>query len=305
MGEARDHRSTPRGENGRLRGPVLLLGGSGMLGGAWRSLLDAEGVPYEAPTSKELDLTDEGAIRAHVNGRYGTIVNCAGWTDVDGAEEHEEEAFVLNAEAPRVLAEQASRSGALLVHYSTDYVFRGMADVPYRVCHTLDPVNAYGRSKARGEQAVFHSRACSLVVRTSWLYAPWGRNFVRTMLGLVQSRPRVRVVDDQVGRPTSCEWLAEATARLVGHGRRGVWHVCDGGHCSWHELAREIAAHVGASCVVEPCSSEEFPRPAARPAYSVLDLSSTDRVLGPPAEWRANVRAVLARITAGKEATAA
>jgi dTDP-4-dehydrorhamnose reductase len=183
------------------------------------------------------------------------------------------------------------------VHFSTDYVFSGDATEPYAVDESRKPLNAYGRSKALGEELLEDSGAAYLLIRTSWLYAPWGKNFVRTMVDLGRSRPQVRVVDDQRGRPTSAEHLCSATLQLLASEARGVFHVTDGGEASWYEFARAIFALARCSAKLEPCSSQEFPRPAPRPSYSVLDLSETEKRLGPAPLWQANLESVIARLS--------
>ena len=192
------------------------------------------------------------------------------------------------------MAERCRVVGAKLLHYSTDYVFDGTASEPYRTDHPRSPVNAYGRSKALGEELIERSGVEHLLVRSSWLYAPWAKNFVLTIRELAKARPNLRVVDDQRGRPTDSRKLAEVSLALTEQGNRGVFHVTDGGECSWFELAELIAEVVNPDCRVEPCTTDEFPRPAARPAYSVLDISATERVVGPLIPWEARVRDVLA-----------
>ena len=192
------------------------------------------------------------------------------------------------------LAAHARRTGSLLVAFSTDYVFDGAATSPYTVDHPRAPINAYGRSKAAGEEALEAAGAAYLNLRTSWLYAPWSKNFVRTIAAAARTRPVLRVVDDQRGRPTSTRTLVDTTLALVARGARGTLHVTDQGECTWHGLATEVARVVAPGCVVEPCASSEFPRPARRPAYSVLDLAETERLLGhalPP--WQASLASVL------------
>ena len=151
------------------------------------------------------------------------------------------------------------------MHYSTDYVFPGDASAPYAVDAPRAPIGAYGRSKLLGEQRSSRSAAEWLCLRTSWLYAPWGKNFVLTIAGLARERQSLRVVNDQRGRPTCCETLAWITERLLDAGERGMRHACDGGECTWFDLATDIAARVNPSCVVEPCATSEYPRPARRP----------------------------------------
>ena len=177
---------------------------------------------------------------------------------------------------------------------STDYVFDGTATTPYRTDHALKPVNAYGRSKALGEELIARSGVEHLLVRSSWLYAPWATNFVLTMRELTKSRGSLRVVDDQRGRPTDSRRLAEVSLDLAEKGSLGIFHVTDGGECSWFELAALIGEVVNPDCRVEPCTSDEFPRPAPRPAYSVLDISATEDLVGPLIPWEDRVRDVLA-----------
>lgn len=293
----------------RARG-VLLLGAQGMLGRAWRALLAGHGVPCLAPLPGEVDLADSEVGSRLPAAGWGTLINCAAWTDVDGAEAHEVDATVVNGAAPGHLARACRERGATLVHYSTDYVFGGESSEPYRVGEARRPLNAYGRSKAAGEAAIEAAFAGAgpgeggwLTVRTSWLYAPWGHNFVRTIAKLSASRPEISVVDDQRGRPTSAEGLARTTAALLGAGVRGLAHGTDGGECTWFEFATEIERLTRgagdaerAACAVKPCGSEAYPRPAKRPAYSVLDLSETERAIGPMEPWREALAGVIGRM---------
>lgn len=279
-----------------LREPVLLIGSGGMLGRAWRELLTSRGARPQCPDEKQLDLTSPDLGEQIGASNAKTVINCAAWTDVDGAEEHEPEATLVNGQAVGALAKACKENGALLVHYSTDYVFDGNASSPYRVDQERDPINAYGRSKAVGERAIEDSGCEHLLIRTSWLYAPWGKNFVRTIARLVRSRPELKVVDDQRGRPTSAEHLASASLGLIEAGARGTFHATDGGECTWHGFTTEIARLLGSGCVIRACSSDEFPRPAARPGYSVLDLSATESLLGPMPSWKVNLAGVIARL---------
>jgi dTDP-4-dehydrorhamnose reductase len=236
-------------------------------------------------------------INRAVTGRRPLIVNCAAWTDVDGAEADPDAANRANGTGVGELAERCARVGATLVHYSSDYVFAGDADRPYRIC---DPAagapNAYGRTKWLGETLVQASGCRFLLIRASWLYAPWGKNFVRTIAARARAGHPLRVVDDQRGRPTSCQHLAASTLALVERGATQTYHVTDGGECTWFEFAQEIARLVNPACIVEPCSSAEFPRPAKRPPYSVLDLAYTEALLGPMPDWRANLADVIRRL---------
>jgi dTDP-4-dehydrorhamnose reductase len=275
---------------------VVLLGADGMLGRCWEELLRARGIDHVATTIDDLDITDATAVNAVVRPGIGWVVNCAAYTLVDDAERHEDLANDVNGYAVGRIAERCKAIGAKLLHYSTDYVFDGTADAPYPTDHPRSPINTYGRSKALGEELLEQSGVEYLLVRGSWLYAPWSQNFVLTMRNLAQSRDSLRVVDDQRGRPTDSRRLAEVSLALADDGHRGIFHVTDGGECTWFELARLIAEVANPCCHVEPCRSDEFPRPARRPTYSVLDISRTERIVGPLVSWEERVRDALANV---------
>ena len=274
----------------------VLIGADGMLGRCWAELLAARGIRHLATTIEDLDITDRANVARFVKPGTQWVVNCAAYTLVDAAEEHEDLANEINGRAVGRLAERCREVGAKLLHYSTDYVFNGTASEPYPIDHPRDPVNAYGRSKALGEELIERSGAEHLLVRSSWLYAPWGKNFVLTIRELAMSRESLRVVDDQRGRPTDSRRLAEVSLALAELGHRGLFHVADSGECTWFELASFIAREVNPHCRVEPCTSDEFPRPAPRPAYSVLDIRATEEVAGPMSPWKDRVRDVLGRV---------
>jgi dTDP-4-dehydrorhamnose reductase len=274
--------------------PILLISPDGMLGHAFELLLTSRGLEYASVSWPAFDLTRPETVEPWLRDGVRTVINCSAHTDVDGAETNEAAATAINGAGVALLASHCERIGAVLVHFSTDYVFDGRGTSPYRVDHPISPVNAYGRSKAVGEQAIRASGCEHLLVRTSWLYAPWGKNFVLTMVALGRTAPSLRVVDDQVGRPTSAQYLAERTLALLERGMRGTFHVTDGGSCSWHEFASTVIAASGGTSRVDACTSKEYQRPATRPAYSILDLSVTESVLGPSTDWHDNVAAVLA-----------
>ncbi|MEX2217590.1 MAG: dTDP-4-dehydrorhamnose reductase [Phycisphaerales bacterium] len=278
------------------RRPVVLLGSDGMLGWAWRNLLETSPCRLVPLTRPEAELTDHESIRRLFMHEPRVIINCAGWTDVDGAEKHEDEATAVNGTALAWLAELSLKHGTLLVNYSTDYVFDGRATTPYAPDHARRPLGAYARSKAAGEVALERSGCRFLNIRTSWLYAPWGTNFVRTIARLLREKPSLRVVDDQRGRPTSAEHLARASLGLIERAVTGHWHLTDGGECTWCGFAREIGRLIGAPAAVEPCTTADFPRPAPRPAYSVLDISASEALLGAMPPWQENLAAVVARL---------
>ena len=272
---------------------LVVIGADGMLGRCWSDLLSARGSAFVGTTLSELDITDPRSVERAVGRGTEWVINCAAYTAVDEAEAHEDLAMEVNGHAVGRLAARCKAVGAKVIHYSTDYVFDGTASKPYAIDHPRNPVSVYGRSKALGEELLEESGVEYLLVRSSWLYAPWGKNFVLTIRDLAKSRPVLRVVDDQRGRPTDSRHLAAASLQLAERGQRGVAHVTDGGECTWFELATMVAGIVNPDCRVEPCSSEEFPRPARRPAYSVLDISATEAALGPMTPWQARVRDVL------------
>lgn len=280
---------------------AVLIGGDGMLGRAMAAELAARGWQFAAPSLGELDLSRPESIRRFGGWGGGRrpdfIINCAAWTDVDGAEEHEAEATAINADAIGELA-SLCRQDTRLLTYSTDYIFDGAGTSPYTVDQSRAPLNAYGRSKARGEQLLEeqHPGQTWLNIRTSWLYAPWGRNFVLSMRKLLFEKSELRVVDDQRGRPTSAQHLARKSLALLDLGEFGHHHITDGGECTWYEFTLEIKRLTNAPAEVVRCTSGDFPRPARRPAYSVLDLSRTEERLGAMPCWKENLAAVLAQV---------
>ena len=233
-------------------------------------------------THAQLDVTDRDAVGEAIR-RDDVVINCAAWTDVDGAEEHEQEAMRINRDGARNVAEAA---GAVL-YVSSDYVFDGTKGEPYLESDPVNPLSAYGRTKLAGEQATADANPRHFIVRSSWLFGAGGKNFVETMLGL---GPEVRVVDDQVGSPTFTGHLAEALAKLAQTDDFGVHHIAASGSCSWFEFAREIFARTGSDTRVEPCTSAEFRRPAPRPAYSVL---GSERGHDPLPPWQDGLDAYL------------
>lgn len=272
---------------------IVVISPDGMLGRAWVALLESRGLPFTSLTFPAFDMTDRAQVHSALPKGTTLVVNCAAWTDVDGAEAREADATRVNGEAVGYLAVRCAEVGAMLMHYSTDYVFDGLATEPYRVDQVRDPLNAYGRSKADGEQRIEASGCAYMIARTSWLYASWGNNFVLTIAKHARARTSLRVVNDQHGRPTSATHLAATSLQMIEAGARGMQHITDGGQCSWFEFATAIAAHVNPACVVDPCSSDEYPRPAKRPAYSVLNLSGTEAVVGVMPRWQDNLDVVL------------
>jgi dTDP-4-dehydrorhamnose reductase len=251
----------------------------------------------------ELDITQEDSIRRVVGSiAPDIIVNAAAYTAVDRAESEPAAAKRVNADGPRLLALAARDSDARLVHISTDFVFDGTSSTPYRPDAATGPVSEYGRTKRLGEQAVREALADrSVVLRTAWVYSPSGHNFMLTMLRLMAERKYVRVVADQVGTPTAARSVAEAIWKIISRPDiNGVHHWTDAGVASWYDFAvaiAEEAADLGlldADVTVTPIATAEYPTPARRPAYSVLDTGSLMQALGvTPAHWRKVLRTTL------------
>ena len=257
---------------------LLITGAAGMLGQDLLAAAATAGVEAVPLPRARLDIADPDATRAAVAGAApDVVVNCAAWTDVDGAEAAFDAAFAINGEGAGNVARAAAEAGAWTIQISSDYVFDGTKREPYLESDPVAPVSAYGRSKLAGEQAVADSApGRHTVVRSSWLFGAGGRCFPATILELAAERDRLRVVDDQVGCPTFTGHLAAAIVELSRTRPAGVVHVAGGGACSWFEFATEIVARAGLDCEVEPCSTEEMPRPATRPAYSVLGSERRD-----------------------------
>jgi dTDP-4-dehydrorhamnose reductase len=281
-----------------MSAPVLIVGDRGMLGRAFRELLTRSVRAFQGVDLPDVDAAEPGQVAELFAKPWSAVVNCAAFTNVDGAESNEAAALRANAAAPKLLSQACARAGIPLLHFSTDYVFAGQASAPYPVDAPMQPLGAYGRTKAAGEDAIRAAGGRHLIVRTSWLYAPWANNFVRTMAKLTRDKPSLKVVSDQRGRPTSAEHLARTALALLDHSASGTFHVTDGGECTWYDFTVAIAANLGRSCTIEPCTTADFPRPAPRPAYSVLDLSKTEALLGPMPDWRDNLASVLARLEA-------
>jgi len=274
-------------------GRVIVLGAKGMLG---HELMLALGqklgfyspgrlFAYDLP---ELDICDGEAVRKTMRHHEADVViNAAAYTDVDGCESNPELAEAVNGEAAGGVAAACREAGAKMVHFSTDFVFDGRLRRPYRPDDPANPLSVYGRSKWMGEEAVRSAGGRSLVVRTSWLYGLNGRNFVDAILAQASSGRPLRVVSDQIGRPTLASDLADAVVRLLDLGAEGTVHFANSGECSWFEFAEEIIRQAAPGVTVQQITSEELRRPAERPAYSVLDLKSYIDLAGDvPATWR-------------------
>ena len=270
---------------------ILLSGVNGQVGWELRRTLGALGevVPMD---SRTLDLTDAAAVRAAMRSIAPTIiVNPAAYTAVDKAETESGRAHAINAVAPGVLAEEAARLGALLVHYSTDYVFDGTGEAPWREDDATGPLNVYGATKLAGEQAIAATGCRHLIFRTSWVYGARGSNFLLTMRRLMRERPELKIVADQIGAPTWCRDLAEATAQVLAQvrgedeSRWGVYHMTNAGETSWHGFAEAIQAldefdETATPARLLPIPGSDYPTPARRPLNSRLDNDRLEQAFG-------------------------
>ena len=286
---------------------ILVTGAGGQVG---RGLLSTTppGMAVLSSSHKELDISDADAVHKYVGAELpAVIINAAAHTAVDRAESEAELARRVNSDGPRHLAAAAREVGARLIHISTDFVFDGTASSPYRPDAATNPLSVYGRTKLAGEQAVLEVLpASSVVVRTAWVYAAAGNNFVRTMLRIMNANKSVRVVADQVGTPTAARALAETLWKVVSMPEiQGIHHWTDAGVASWYDFAVAIAEEgaeldlVPGNVVVTPIATAEYPTPARRPPYSVLDKSSLTSIGFTPAHWRKRLRGVLQEMKHG------
>lgn len=280
---------------------ILVTGANGQLGNEMRIISkDASDnytftdvVGQEGAETILLDMTDSEAVRRIVKERnVRCIVNCAAYTNVDKAESDEALCFKLNAVAPKFLAEAMKEVGGLLIHISTDYVFGGDPyNTPCREDQKGTPTGVYGRTKLEGERNIEAVGCDYVIIRTAWLYSEFGKNFVKTMLNLTATKPRLNVVFDQAGTPTYAYDLAMAVKTVLddyadenpahGYSKKGIYHFSNEGVCSWYDFTMKIAELAGnTDCDIQPCHSDEFPSPVTRPAYSVLDKTKIKQTFG-------------------------
>ena len=279
----------------------LLLGSRGMLGSCLMRYIPSTPAAgqwrlsgYDLP---DVDVADPASVEElFVREKPSVVVNCAAYTNVDGAETDPDAAFRVNAAAPEILARAAAASAALLVHISTDFIFDGNHPGPYRENDAPNPLSVYARSKLLGEKAVVAIAPQHLIIRTAWLYGPNGKNFVDTILQIARDTGTLKVVDDQAGSPTFTGFLAEYLWKLVACEARGIYNVAGAGTCTWYDLACEAIRLARVNATVTPCATADFPRPASRPRNSSLDVGKAERLLGEDMpNWRNGLRRYLTR----------
>lgn len=269
---------------------ILVTGCLGQLGSEIRSLAPqhADTCHFFFTDRDELDITDRAAVGKFIEeNKISLVINCAAYTAVDRAESDPEMCNLLNNIAPGYLAEAADNVGASMIQVSTDYVFDGTAHTPYVEDALTNPQTVYGRTKLAGEESVIRSCAGSMVIRTAWLYSTFGNNFVKTMMRLGRERDELGVIFDQIGTPTYARDLARAILTAVEQGPvPGVYHFSNEGVCSWYDFARAIHRFAGIDkCTVRPLHTEEYPTPAQRPHYSVLDKTKFKQTFSFDIPW--------------------
>ena len=294
---------------------ILVTGANGQLGnemrltaaGSEHNFIFSDVVEVEGVETMQLDITDLKAVKAVVDShKIDAIVNCAAYTNVDGAETNQEIAEKLNADAPHNLAIAMKETGGLLVHISTDYVFGAEPyNTPCTEEQTGTPTGVYGLTKLHGEEYIKASGCSHVIIRTAWLYSEFGKNFCKTMMQLTATKPELKVVFDQVGTPTYALDLAKAIMVVLDKfngTQTGIYHYSNEGVCSWYDFTKMIAQYNGtAECKVNPCHSNEFPSPVKRPSYSVLDKTKIKETFGVEVPyWTDSLKICISNLKQGK-----
>lgn len=269
---------------------IWVVGKEGMLGTSLCSLLKEKNISFISSSKNEVDITSLDQIETFLkNKNVKTIINCAAFTNVEGAEKETQKAFLINGEASENLAKIALKTKAKLIHFSTDYVFDGKKNKPYLESDTTSALNAYGKSKQEGEDKILSILSDACIIRTSWLFGKKDKDFVSKIFSLMKQKESIQVVNDQIGRPTFAKDLAEITLRLLKES--GIFHVANEGYCSWYDFANKIEEiskklHHEFKCQrIEPIPSERFITLAKRPSYTVLSLEKINQLGLKPRNW--------------------
>jgi len=254
---------------------IIVTGANGQLGSEIRSISESDDSTYVFIDIEDLDLTERTEVESFLEKQNpDIIVNCAAYTAVDKAEEHVEDAFLMNAEAPLILADYCRHSACKLIHISTDYVFSGKSFIPLKETDKTNPESVYGQSKLKGEANLLKTND-SIILRTSWLYSSYGSNFVKSMLSLLKEKDELRIVYDQIGTPTYAADLAAAILNITNNFDSkfvpGIYHYANEGIASWYDFAYEIRELTKTDCKLHPIETKDYPLPAARPWYSVMN----------------------------------
>ena len=283
---------------------ILVTGSNGQLGNELKELSFAyPQYKFVFFSREKLPLNDSTSVEKFFR-EYepAFLINCAAYTAVDKAESEKEQANEINGTAVGFLAEMCKKTGTKLMHISTDYVFNGNASSPLKESDDVDPVNAYGASKLLGEQLALQKNPDAIVIRTSWVYSFYGKNFVKTMIRLMNEKENISVVSDQVGSPTYAADLAEAVMLVISSDKwkGGIYNFSNEGVISWYEFANEIKELIGSACVVNPVTTSQFPTPAKRPKYSVLDKTKIQQTFGiQPKDWKESLKVCIGKLDVG------
>jgi len=282
---------------------ILIIGSNGQLGSEIREEIalfpDLKGHFYDLP---EIDITDPTSVASKIKEHaINIMINCAAYTAVDQAEDDSDTAFLINRHGSEVLARLCKKYDLKLIHISTDYVFNGSACIPYKETDTTDPIGIYGKSKLAGEEVIRKINRAHLIIRTAWLYSSYGNNFVKTMLRLGREKDTIRVISDQVGSPTYARDLARVILTIINQDstkiKGQIYHFTNEGVCSWYDFARAIMEIKNLQCRVQPIATKDYPTPAARPHYSVLDLAKIKADWGLEIPyWRDSLTECLAKL---------
>jgi dTDP-4-dehydrorhamnose reductase len=285
---------------------ILVTGANGQLGMELRDLSSSfSQFEFVFASRQDLPIDDFTALQAFFDELKPQVcINCAAYTQVDAAETHKEEAFLINAEAVSVIADLCRGFETRLIHISTDYVFDGLAEQPYSEESPIEPVNTYGASKLAGENYALEMNPETIIIRTSWVYSSYGKNFVKTMLRLMAEKKQVSVVNDQLGSPTYAADLAECILQIITSNvkretsnLRGIYHFSNEGVISWYDFAVAIKELTGRDCEVNPISTSQYPTPAKRPAYSVLGTKKIQETFGIRVKnWKESLAVCLRKI---------
>jgi dTDP-4-dehydrorhamnose reductase len=282
---------------------ILVTGSNGQVGSEIKELSSSY-LQYEFifVSREALSIVDEAAVqKAFELHRPQFVINCAAYTAVDKAEQEKDLSISVNATAVGTLARMCKLYNAKFVHLSTDYVFDGTSQQPLKESDPVCPVNSYGEGKLLGEQLAMKENADSLIIRTAWVYSSYGKNFVKTMIRLMNEKESINVVNDQIGSPTYAADLADAILQIIDSGKwiAGIYNYSNDGVISWFDFANEIKKLIGSPCVVNPVPTEQFPTPAKRPKYSVLDKSRIKEVYAVPLkDWKASLKNCISKIAA-------
>ena len=280
---------------------ILITGANGQLGKELQALSTSiPGFNFIFLSKEELSIHDTASVNAvFEKNKPGYLINCAAYTAVDKAETDKEAAYDVNAVATGLLATTCKEHNTRFIHISTDYVFNGKATAPYREDAMTDPQGIYGASKLEGEKLAMKLNPSSIIIRTSWVYSEFGKNFVKTMLRLMSEKPSINVVNDQVGSPTYAADLADAIMQIIisGKWQAGIYHYSNSGIISWFDFATAIGEMIGSTCIVNPIPSSQYPTPAIRPGYSVLDTSKISKTFSIQIkDWRTSLKVCLTKL---------